>query len=152
MIKALRIQYRYSSEGGHTRPLYEVSLPLALFTPILFTLLFVLLLLLFLFLLCAPLVSPSFKPNGRGQADQVHPDGSEQGPEMQAETMRRSRIEKDDFAGHDVVVEWEDDKPLVERVQHRQGLKGGCYEVHEPLISTERRRASRKNAGRAPTD
>lgn len=101
--------------------------PLALLASILLALVLLLLLLLFPLLSRAPLVPPTFKPDGRRKTDQVHPDGPEQRAEMQAEFPSRGRVEKDDLARHDVVVKWEDHEPLVEWIQHRQGLERGGY-------------------------
>lgn len=59
----------------------------------------------------------------------MHPDDTEQGSKVETEFMSWSRVEKEDLAGHDVVVEREDDEPLVEWVENDQGLERGGYRM-----------------------
>jgi poly(3-hydroxybutyrate) depolymerase len=59
----------------------------------------------------------------------MHSDDTEQSSKVKTEFVRRSRVEKEDLAGHDVVVEREDDEPLVEWVEHDQGLERGGYRM-----------------------
>lgn len=59
----------------------------------------------------------------------MHPNDTEQSSKVETEFVSRSRVEKEDLAGHDVVVEREDDEPFVERVEYDQGLERGGYKA-----------------------
>jgi hypothetical protein len=59
----------------------------------------------------------------------MHSDDTKQSSKVKTEFMGWSRVEKEDLAGHDVVVEREDDEPLVERVEDDQGLERGGYKA-----------------------
>lgn len=122
-------------------------LPFTLFASILFALFLILLPLLLLFLPRTPLVPPPFKPYSRRQTDQMDSDDTEQSSKVETEFVSRSRIEKEDLAGHDVVVEREDDEPFVEWVEHDQGLEGGGYMIMIAQSSANAKIASDKSIG-----
>lgn len=77
----------------------------------------------------------------------MHPDDTEQSSKVETEFVSRSRVEKEDLAGHDVVVEREDDEPLVERVEDDQGLERGGYRMMIAQSSANAKIAPVKSIG-----